>query len=51
MYIEMHQSLYRNEMGNFQKYWMHNNILGKLQNEIIVLNQEIFDNRMDGISQ
>jgi hypothetical protein len=33
----MHQSLYRNEMENFQKYWMHNNILGKLQNDKIVL--------------
>jgi hypothetical protein len=51
MYIEMHQSLYRNEMENFQKYWMHNNILGKLQNDKIVLNQEIFDNSMDGISK
>jgi hypothetical protein len=45
MYIEMHQSLYRNEMENFQKYWMHNIILE------IVLNQEIFDNGMDGISK
>jgi hypothetical protein len=51
MYIEMHQSLYRNGMENFQKYWMHNNILGKLQKDKIVLNQEIFDNSMDGISK
>jgi hypothetical protein len=51
MYIEMHQSLYRYEMENFQKYWMHNNILGKLQNEKIVLNKEIFGNSMDGISK
>jgi hypothetical protein len=26
MYIERHQSVYRNEMENFPKYWMHNNI-------------------------
>jgi hypothetical protein len=44
-------SLYRIEMEKFQKYWMHNNILGKLQNDRIVLNQEIFDNSMDGISE
>jgi hypothetical protein len=47
----MHQSLYKNEMENFQKYWMHNNILGKLQNDKIVLTQEIFDNSMAGISK
>jgi hypothetical protein len=51
MYIEMHQSLYRNEMENFKKYWMHNNILGKVQNDRIVLNQVIFDSSMDGISK
>ena len=47
MYIEMHQSHYRNEMENFQKYWMYKNILGKLQDGRIVFNQEIFDNSMD----
>jgi hypothetical protein len=30
---------------------MHNNILGKLRKDKIVLNQEIFDNSMDGISK
>jgi hypothetical protein len=38
-------------MENFQKYWMHNSILGKLQNDRIILNQKIFDNSMDGISE
>jgi hypothetical protein len=36
----MHYSLWKNDMKTFTGYWLHGNIIGKIQNGKIILNEE-----------
>jgi exonuclease III len=42
LHIEIHHSIWSNDMEHFRTYWLHANILGKQQDGKIVLNEELF---------
>jgi hypothetical protein len=42
--LEMHHSIWENDMETFQNYWLHN-ILGKISNGIIVLNDNLLEHQ------
>jgi hypothetical protein len=46
----MHYSLWKNDMKPFKEYWLHGNILGKIQDGKIILNAEFWTNIKNTIS-
>jgi hypothetical protein len=46
----MHYSLWKNDMKTFRDHWMHRNILGKIQDGKIILNEEFQTNTMNTIT-
>jgi exonuclease III len=42
IYLEMHYSLWRNELEKFKDYWLYKNIFGEIQNGKIILNKDLF---------
>jgi hypothetical protein len=41
LHLEMHHSLWQNDIETFTSYWLHRNILGNLQEGRIILNDRI----------
>jgi hypothetical protein len=41
LYTEMHCSLWTRDMVTFRGYWLYGNILGKIHNGKIILNDQI----------
>jgi hypothetical protein len=39
--LEMHHSMWKNDMETFQTYWLHNSILGKISSGRIILNDNL----------
>jgi hypothetical protein len=40
LYIEMQYSLWKNDMETFKDYWLHGNILEKIHDGKIILNED-----------
>jgi hypothetical protein len=41
LHLEMHHSIWQHDIGTFTSYWIHRNILGKIQDGRIILNDQI----------
>jgi hypothetical protein len=41
LHLEMHHSLWQNDIETFTNYWLHRNVQGKMQDGKIILNDQI----------
>jgi hypothetical protein len=42
--LELHHSIWNNDIETFSNYWLHNSILGKISNGRIILNDNLLNN-------